>query len=124
MRFFTSLFLLIFLISGWANVPLASVEMDLFVSSTCPHCHKAEAFFNSKASEMPWLKINKYVINEDKAALELFYQRLKAINASDFTVPTLFFCGSRRVGFDTPEQAGAKLIQELQYCHEHGGKMQ
>jgi hypothetical protein len=112
--FFSLLFFILSFSQGWADA--SAIQMDLFVSSTCPHCQKVEAFFAENATKMPWLHINKYVINQDKVALELFSQRLSGFEHGTFMVPALFFCGSHWVAFDTATQSGKPLLQALQYC--------
>ncbi len=112
---------------GWANSELSSwyskgqnnqvkLRVDLFLSSTCPHCQKADAFFHELNA--PWLDVHRYVINQDKAALEAFYQRLRQVQIDDYSVPAIFFCNSRWVGFDQASTTGQTLLRGLQYCQK------
>ena len=108
-------------VSDWYtkdNVTGVHLNIDLFLSSTCPHCQQTEAFFSALQSQNPWLNVNRHFINEDKAMLKLFYSKLKQFNSNDFSVPTIFFCDSRWLGFDTSETTGKGLIRALDYCHE------
>ena len=93
------------------------LNVDLFISSTCPHCHKADAFFRALQDKMPWLNVHRNAINEDKAVLQLFYQKLNQFHSNDFSVPTIMFCDSRWVGFDSSETTGKGLLRALNYCH-------
>lgn len=108
----------LFIISqlSFASEPL---KVELFESSTCVHCQKAVLFLDEMQQTHDWLKIEKHVINQDKAALTLFSQRLQALHEGDFSVPSLFFCGIRWAGFDSPEKSGQRLMQALQFCHDN-----
>jgi len=92
------------------------LNVDVFISSICPHCHKADAFFREIENSNHWIKVRRHVINEDKPALQLFYQKLKQFNSSDFSVPTIMFCDSRWVGFESSETTGRGLLHALNYC--------
>ena len=92
------------------------LNVDVFISSICPHCHKADVFFREIENNSPWIKVRRHVINEDKTALQLFYQKLKQFNSSDFSVPTIMFCDSRWVGFESSETTGKGLLHALNYC--------
>lgn len=96
----------------------ATLQVDLFLSSTCQYCHKAQAFFKNLESTLSWLKVKPYVINEDKQALIYFNQLLKQQNSTDFSVPSVFFCNSRWVGFSSSETTGQELLKALKYCKQ------
>lgn len=94
------------------------LNVDIFMSSTCPHCHKAEDFFTAIMANISWLKLNKHLINEDKSQLLLFSEKLQQFHSFDFSVPTMMFCGSRWVGFGEPETTGKMLLKALTFCHQ------
>lgn len=93
------------------------INVDLFISSTCPHCHKADDFLRELTEKNSWLKISRHVINEEKPQLELFYQKLQLFHSNDFSVPTIMFCDSRWVGFSDSETTGKGLLRALRYCY-------
>lgn len=95
-----------------------TLRVDFFMSSTCPHCEKANIFLTDLESKLKWLKVNRHIINEDKAALVTFNEFLQAKKANDFTVPSLFFCDSRWIGFAENGSTGRHIINALNYCHE------
>lgn len=97
------------------------LRVDLFISSTCPFCQKADAFFKTAAKTMPWLAIHTYVINKDIAALETFHQLLVKRQEIDFSVPSIFFCNSRWTGFND-EDTGKQLLQDMMYCRNQIAK--
>ncbi|MDI9817734.1 MULTISPECIES: hypothetical protein [unclassified Legionella] len=94
------------------------IRVDLFLSSTCPHCHKADEFFHQLEPQMPWLDVHRHMINQDKEALALFSKYLKQQQAGDFIVPSIFFCDSRWTGFTEAQTSGKQLLRGLNYCYE------
>ncbi|PJD92582.1 MAG: hypothetical protein CK426_01400 [Legionella sp.] len=94
----------------------AVLNVELFLSSTCPYCHKEQIFFTALASKLPWIRVRYHIINQDKAALSLFNQLLIEQQANDFSVPSAFFCNSRWVGFDSGQTTGNELLKALVYC--------
>lgn len=125
-------FLLIFFVlstSLWANTISSRwytqdadkkiiINVELFLSSTCPHCHKADAFFREIETNSPWLHVTRYLIDKDKNALILFNQLLIDQQLSDFAVPSVFFCNSRWIGFATAETTGKDLLHAMNYCKQ------
>lgn len=105
---------------GMTSPPIqrVSLNVDLFLSSTCIHCKNADVFFQKLESVNPWLSVKRHYIDEDTAALQLFYQRLQEQNISNFSVPAMFFCGSYWTGFNDPSSTGKSLIKALDYCHQ------
>ncbi len=98
------------------------LHANLFLSSTCPHCQKEDAFLRELQLQKPWLEIHRYVINLDKTALEQFQKELKQQNLDDYSVPALFFCDSRWVGFDKAETTGKVIERGLDYCYKQISK--
>lgn len=96
------------------NQPL---QVDLYLTTTCPHCQKADLFFQKlvKDKTLP-LQVNRFYIDQDKTALKQFYSALKAQGFNDFAVPSIFFCDSRWSGFDEAGTSGKKLLDALEYC--------
>lgn len=99
-----------------------TLRVDLFLSSTCPHCQKADAFFRNIELEKPWLDVHRYFINQDKAALDAFQQELQHLNIDDYAVPAIFFCNSRWVGFDDAKTTGQNLLRGLDFCKQEINK--
>jgi glutaredoxin len=95
-----------------------NINVELFMSSTCPHCIKADAFFREIEKKNPWLIVHRFIINQDKAALETFYEQLQQQHLNDFSVPTIFFCGSRWTGFGDANTTGKLLLHALNDCHD------
>lgn len=126
------LLFIVFLLGAkvWANAPEFSwytqdtatkkvtLNVELFLSSTCPHCQKADAFFSGIAAESPDFQVHRNLINEDKNALLFFNQLLSEQHQDDFAVPSIYFCNSRWVGFATAETTGKDLLHAMNYCKQ------
>jgi hypothetical protein len=104
---------LIFCVSNvWAYV-----KVDAYLSSICTHCQHLQAVLNEYQSTHPWLIVNYRFIDTDKVALVEFSKALeKSGDPLGFSVPTLFFCDARWVGFDDAETLKAPLLNALQMC--------
>lgn len=98
------------------------IHVDIFLTSTCHHCQKADAFFDEMRAKYPWLVVHRYIINQDKAALQTFYERLRQQNLNNFSVPGIFFCDSHWAGFADAKTTGKALTSALQYCHQQISK--
>lgn len=96
----------------------ATVNVQLFLSSTCPHCLKAEDFFNHIAARYPQMHIQWNFINKDKNALLRFNQLLSDQQMNDFSVPSIYICGSRWIGFGSAETTGKDLLHAIDYCQQ------
>ena len=96
----------------------ATLNVELYLSSTCPHCQKANAFFHSIEANYPWLHIQYNFIDKDKNSLIRFNQLLIEQQKNDFAVPSIFFCNTRWLGFATAETTGKDLLQALNYCKQ------
>lgn len=94
------------------------INIELFLSTTCPHCHKADAFFRDIESKHPDFHIQRYYINQDKNALGRFYQLLSEQQMDDFSVPSIYFCNSRWVGFTSAETTGKDLLHAINHCKQ------
>jgi thiol-disulfide isomerase/thioredoxin len=129
MRLVTSLFISLFLLSaalcadtttnpGYTidSNKKVTVQVELFLASTCPHCHKEDAFFKELEGKYTWLKVHRNIINEDKNALVRFGLLLKEQNAEDFSVPSAFFCTTRWMGFAQNDTTGKDILKALNYC--------
>lgn len=90
----------------------------MFLSSTCPHCQKADAFFREIEGKNPNIHVQRYYINQNKEALGRFYQLLNAEQMQDFAVPSIYICDSRWVGFNTAETTGKDLLKAIDYCRK------
>lgn len=95
-----------------------TLNVELFLSSSCPHCHKADEFFSSFTKTAPYLHVQRNIINEDKNALIRFNQLLSEQHMDDFAVPSIYFCSSRWLGFASAETTGKDLLHAINYCKQ------
>ncbi|KTD74808.1 hypothetical protein [Legionella waltersii] len=95
-----------------------SVNVELYISSTCPYCQKADEFFKSIESQNPWMHVTRYFINQQESSLKLFNERLILLDQTDFAVPSIVFCKSRWVGFASAETTGKELLKGIKFCKE------
>ncbi len=93
------------------------LRVDLFLSTTCPHCEKANEFFKTLESQGN-LIVHRHWINTDKAALEAFSASLQQQKSSDFSVPAMFFCNTHWVGFSDDGSTGTLLTKAINYCRQ------
>ena len=95
------------------------IKVDLFLSTTCPHCLAANQFFHHLESKKPWLSVHRHFINKDKKALEQLNTLVQAqhISVNPFAVPAIFFCNTRWLGFDNEMVAGKAIEKGLNYCY-------
>jgi len=93
-----------------------TLNVELFMTTTCPHCKKAEAFLNQLEEKKPWIRVKRYYINKNKEDLLLFHQKLRKNHVFDFKVPSIIFCGVRWVGFESAQSTGKELTRVFQYC--------
>lgn len=100
------------------NNKKVALNIELFLASTCPHCHKADDFFQNIGKTMPYLHVQRNLINEDKNALSRFNQLLSEQHMDDFAVPSIYFCNSRWVGFASAETTGKDLLHAINYCKQ------
>ena len=95
-----------------------TLRVDLFLSSTCPHCAKADAFFQVLQRNEPGLTVHRHMINQDLSALKLFSERLQEQHSNRFVVPGIVFCDSLWTGFLDNHSTGKVLRQALHYCRK------
>lgn len=102
----------------------AILRVDLFLSTTCPHCKKADAFFKTLQTQNSWLDVHRFYINTNKADLEKFSDYLNQFpkDVDAYGVPAMFFCQTEWVGFVDAATTGQKLLKGLEYCRDQINK--
>ena len=101
-----------------------TLRLELYVTSACPHCHKADQFFYTLEQQYPWLEVHRYFIDQDKLALKQFYGRVQALHENNFALPAMFFCQTHWVGFKSKDNSGRILSRNLEYCRNSLQKQQ
>lgn len=91
------------------------VEMILFYSPSCPHCHDAIAFLDKIAPSYPELKITKHNVSTKTGVNYYMYYKNK-LNFSSNGVPVAVFGDKYELGFGDEDTSGkiyTQYIQEL-----------
>lgn len=109
----------------WFNIndnKEVKLRVALFLSTTCPHCKKMNQFFTLLTLSNPWLQVDRYWINQNKADLKTYRDYLGQEKLEDFAVPAAYFCNTRWLGFSTAEKSGTHLLQGLAFCRQQIAK--
>ena len=87
------------------------IEMYYFHLSTCPHCHKQNAYLKYLKAEFPNLRVNEYEISSSSAKEK--YSQMAAdfpeLNPDRISTPTTIIGTRVNVGYNTDETTGEIL---------------
>lgn len=97
-----------------------TVNLYLFHSRTCPHCHEEIAFLDSIQPDYPYLVVKMYETSED-----VMNQRLLSLVGSELgvetrSVPLTIIGNDTTIGFLDPETTGKQLLEHIEYYHTNG----
>ncbi|HEX6143337.1 MAG TPA: thioredoxin family protein, partial [Geminicoccaceae bacterium] len=92
------------------------VNLYVFWSETCPHCHRALRFLGSLGDELPWLDVVALEVAEPGNA-ELYADLAEDLGTEARYVPAFFYCGEFTFGYDDATTTGRFLRQSLEACH-------
>ena len=112
---FSFLFFFITTTSAQATSP-SPIEVDVYLTSTCPHCLDAHRFFSTYTKTHHDIHVHYHWINKSRVAITQFHSRLLKEKKIDFSVPAFFFCDAHWTGFSTVIQQ--ELIQNLSTCQK------
>ena len=92
-----------------------SLEIKFFHSETCPHCKVENAFLNEIDGKYEGLKINRYLVSDDKNTA-LLSDLLRKKEATQYlgVVPITFVGDELIVGFDKKDTTGAQIINLIE----------
>ncbi len=76
-----------------------TVEINAFVSVTCPHCAKLEEYLNEIKDDYPYLKVNIYEVTQNEENRQLLMKMAQDYGISVQAVPTYFIGGQHFVGY-------------------------
>ncbi|MGN0929892.1 MAG: hypothetical protein ACI4N3_04590 [Alphaproteobacteria bacterium] len=112
MAFVVAILTTIFLISKSARG--SDVEMILFYSPSCPHCHAAMEFLDNKvAPKYPELKITKHNTST-RVGVNYYLYYKKKLNFDGNGVPVAVFGDKYEIGFGTEDTTGKTYIQNIE----------
>lgn len=92
----------------------SDIEMILFYSPSCPHCHAAIEFLdNNVVPKYPELKITKHNTSTRVGANYYMYYK-KKLNFDGNGVPVAVFGNKYEMGFGTADTTGKKYIKNIE----------
>ena len=95
------------------------VEMLLFYSPTCPHCHAAMEFLDNKvAPKYPELKITKHNTSTRSGANYYMYYK-KKLNWDSNGVPVAVFGDKYEIGFGNEDNSGKTYLKHIDEMFEN-----
>jgi uncharacterized membrane protein HdeD (DUF308 family) len=94
------------------------IYLYFYWSKQCPHCREALPFVNGLEQQFPWLKIQSRELTEHPENVEEYIAMAAALGKEARSVPAFMWCGNMVVGYDSPDNMGQYLIQELQRCYK------
>lgn len=92
------------------------IDMYYFHLSTCPHCHKQNAFHPTILTQYPNVRINSYEITQPgtREKLEEIAAQYPEFDLSQFGTPTTFIGEEFNVGYGSDATTGQKLLSMIQ----------
>lgn len=100
----------------------SEVEMILFYSPSCPHCHAAIEFLDNKVvPKYPELKITKHNTSTRVGANYYIYYK-KKLKFDGNGVPVAVFGDKYEMGFGTEDTTGKTYIQNIEEMFKNLGK--
>jgi hypothetical protein len=92
------------------------LKLYFFWSKHCPHCHRALAYLDKLADNLPWLEQHRLEVSERPENVDLFVALSRSVGQQAAVVPAFFFCGQVVLGFDQMETTGRYLSEALLAC--------
>ncbi len=95
-----------------------SVNLYLFYSESCPHCHEERNFLKNYNETNPGkIKLNEYEINKNR---KLFEQISELLNKKSPYVPYLVVSDEVIIGYNSDDTTGAQIIKKVDNCLASG----
>lgn len=91
------------------------LNLDFFYSETCPHCIAENAFLDKIQTKYENLKINRFLISEEKN-VSLMYKTLQNAGKPEYfgVVPLTFVGEEFFAGFDSEDKMGVEIEKSIQ----------
>ncbi len=92
------------------------IDMYYFHLSTCPHCHKQNAFHPQLKAMYPNLRINEYEMTSvaSQQKLKEIAEQYPEFDLSQFGTPTSFIGEEFNIGYGSDETTGQTLIAMIE----------
>jgi hypothetical protein len=105
--------------SPWHEVEAdGSLRVNIYVfwSAACPHCHRALRFLGKLEQELPWLELRALDVAAPEGAAR--YAELAArLGTEARYVPAFFYCSRSFQGYQDDATTGRFLREGLEACH-------
>ncbi|MDH4330355.1 MAG: hypothetical protein OEV93_02275 [Candidatus Moranbacteria bacterium] len=108
--FFSLIFLQLLFFRG-VFAASETVDVNLFYSKTCPHCHEEIEFLKELKKEIPGFEVNYFEISNSEKSLELMRAYQSKFEIRNSGVPLTIIGEKYFVGFQSSETTGM-LIKE------------
>lgn len=94
------------------------VRLHYFYSPTCPHCQRAAPFLEDLEQRLPWLKIERYSVLNNRGNALFYHDLGRQLGARTGPTPGFIYCGRVDVGYESAETTGRELEKNLIKCYE------
>ncbi|MFC1609264.1 cytochrome c biogenesis protein, partial [Patescibacteria group bacterium] len=97
------------------NVDVSGSELDLtlFYSKTCPHCHEEIEFLTKLEKKYPDLKMGYFEVSENEENLLMLVEYQKELNIVSNGVPLTVIGNEYIVGFQSDSVTGLEIVNKL-----------
>ncbi|MDP2927133.1 MAG: glutaredoxin [bacterium] len=108
------------LIAAGFTFAAEKTPLYFFYGSTCPHCQKAEEFFEKVKPDYPDLEIILFEVFGNKENAVLFQKAFKAAGLTGpLAVPVIFIGEKTIIGYADDETTGKEIKEAIKFCQEN-----
>ncbi len=93
-----------------------NIRLYFFWSRGCPHCRHALPFIDELRNSYPWLDIDSREVSS-RANAASYMLLARDLGREAQSVPAFLFCGQMYEGYDTRDQMGVFIEEQLRRCY-------
>jgi glutaredoxin len=112
----SKILLILFLLLPFSAQSADKVDLHVFWSKDCPHCHKALSFLKKVSSQHPWMNVKIKEISENSRHQQEYAQMASLAGEPADVVPAFFFCGMMYAGYNGDESTGQWIVETMSSC--------
>jgi glutaredoxin len=104
---------------AWYEIaPDGTLRVNLYVfwSETCPHCHRALRFLGALEKELSWLDVQALEVSAAEN-VALYSALAEQLGTDARYVPAFFYCGRSFQGYQDDHTTGRFLRESLEACY-------
>ena len=94
----------------------ASVDVQVFWRTGCPHCEKVRSFLQAAATRDAGLRLHEYEINESPSNRDAFSRAVDYFSVMNPAVPMVIVSDRHWVGYDDDVTTGAAIVAAIEAC--------